>query len=459
MLSSPWPVLAHVNAASLLDEGTGAIFDLMQEKAAVDGVIVAVHGFNPEVVDRGRVWPGHGPKGSNGSLGGYFATDHAEFNRFTRLGSSRVREEGFQRFDVMEVAIREAAPRGLDVFVYILESAGTGGFQRNVTGWPQVLEIDVTGRRGTLPCVNHPDYRAWKFGLLEDLYSSYVFRGLLWGAERWGPMHKAIAGDVPACFCDHCRAVAVGEGLHWPRVRQGYVELNELCHSGPGNDGSRSLLRLMLKFPEILAWEAAWTRAYLNLHREIYGMVKWMAPDRLFGLGLWHYWFINPLLHAEWDMRDFAKGSDFIRPILYHRPEGPRIQRYLGMISNVVPALRQETTWAFLCDLLGLDLPDPATFATLGLSPDYVAQGVRIARADAQAATPIIAGIGIDVFEHDLHRQTDPDDVAAAILAAHHAGANGITLSRNYAEMRHANLEAVGRTVRALRSAAPSAAP
>ena len=28
-------------------------------------------------------------------------------------------------------------------------------------------------------------------------------------------------------------------------------------------------------------------------------MAKWLAPARPFGLGLWHYYFISPLLRAE----------------------------------------------------------------------------------------------------------------------------------------------------------------
>jgi len=35
------------------------------------------------------------------------------------------------------------------VNLYILESAGAGGWQHHVARWPQVLEID--GRRGAMP--------------------------------------------------------------------------------------------------------------------------------------------------------------------------------------------------------------------------------------------------------------------------------------------------------------------
>jgi hypothetical protein len=84
---SEWPVLAHINAISLLDEGTEAVLDILQHSAAATGVLLAVHGFNPEVIDRGRTWPGHGPKGGSGSLGGLFARSAPGVYDGTRLAS------------------------------------------------------------------------------------------------------------------------------------------------------------------------------------------------------------------------------------------------------------------------------------------------------------------------------------------------------------------------------------
>jgi hypothetical protein len=446
-----WPVLFHLNAASLVDEGPPKVFDIIQEKVAPTGVLLAVHGFNPEVIDRGRTWPGHGPRGSNGSLGGYYATAHEEYYRHSRVGSPRVRERQFEGFDAMAVAGKEAATRNLSLHAYILESAGTGGFQRHVTGWTSILEIDVDGRRGKLPCVNHPDYRAWKLAILEDLYSSYKFDGLLWGVERWGPLHQVIAGENPACFCEHCREIAVNDGFDWRRVRSGFAAFRDALGGRLGSGGGTSFLRLLLSYPEIFGWEARWTESYLSLHRALYGAAKWMEPDRSFGLGLWHYYFINPLLQSEWNLREFSASADYIRPILYHLPAGPRIKRYLRMLSAAF-GMREDTLWDFISEALGLCLPPIDTFAEAGLPADYVAQGIEIVRKNAAPGTRIIAGLGIDVFEHGLAKSMTPQDVEAAVLAAHHAKADGITFSRNYAEMQHANLEAAGRALRALRT-------
>jgi hypothetical protein len=452
-----WPVLAHLNAASLVDEGTEAVLDHLQDKAAATGVLLGVHGFNPEVMDRGRTWPGRGPKGTTGVLGGLFTEPAAGSFSRTLLGSPRVTQAPFGAFDALEAVNRAAKSRDLSVNLYILESASTGGWQHDVARWPQVLEIDIDGRRGAMPCVNHPDYRAWKLELFEGMYKAHEFDGLLWGVERWGPLHIALAGSAPTCFCTHCAAVAQRAGLDWSRVRQGYAALWRHCQAATAAEpGSGALVQLLLRHPEILGWEWQWTRSYLDLHRELYGVAKWLAPERRFGLGLWHYWFINPLLRAEWDMAEFAASADFIRPILYHVPEGPRIARYLGMLGRTAsPGIARDAVWGLFKAMLGLDLPPIESFERSGLPASYVGQGVELVRRLSGGRAQVMAGIGIDVFEHGLDAPMAPEAAAAAVRAAHAAGADGITVSRNYAEMRHETLAAVGAAVRALGGAAP----
>jgi hypothetical protein len=443
-----WPVLAHVNPVSLLDEGIEQVLDVLQYRAAASGVLLAVHGFNPEVIDRGRIWPGHGPRGNAGTLGGLFAASQEGTYDGTGLGPPHVKEQPYDSFDALGHLGKAAGSRALDVYLYILESAGTGGYQRNVAGWPRVLEIDILGRRGPLPCINNPQYRAWKLALFEDLYKNHEFAGLLWGVERWGPLHTVLSGTTPGCFCSHCATLATANGLDWRRVREAYSSLWELVQH-PG----KSFLKLLLQFPEVLGWEWQWTRAYLSLHRELYGTAKWLAPHRQFGLGLWHYWFINPILRVEWDMAEFADSADFIRPILYHVPEGPRLARYLNSLGkSVTRGIATDSLWEVMSQSLGLTLPAVTEVERTGLPASFVGQGVTLVREGCRDAAQILAGIGIDVFEDGLERQMTPDDVSAAIIEAHAAGADGITLARNYAEMRHELLSAAGETIGKIRN-------
>jgi len=81
---------------------------------------------------------------------------------------------------------------------------------------------------------------------------------------------------------------------------------------------------------------------------------------------------------------------------------------------------------------------------------DFVRQVVEIVRRDVGRGTPIYPGIGIDVRQHGFNRSMRPKDVTAAVMAAAKAGADGITASRNYAEMKVANLKAFGETLKRL---------
>ena len=69
-------------------------------------------------------------------------------------------------------------------------------------------------------------------------------------------------------------------------------------------------------------------------------------------------------------------------------------------------------------------------------------------REAAGAGVLIFAGIGVDVFEFGLAQAMTPDDVADGVNAALDSGADGLTVSRNYAEMRLENIAAVGAVLR-----------
>ena len=449
-----WFVAVQVNATSLLDEGVDRVLDIFQDTAAANVVMLSVHGFNPEVIDRPATHSGHGLKGPHGSAGGTFAIPNPEHYRGLPLGDARVKERLFEGFDALAETQRAAKERGMSIHLYILESAITGGHQRTVAGWPRLLEIDVLGRRSSLPCINNPVYRDWKLALVEDLYKSYEFNGLLWGVERWGPLHGALTGGVPSCFCSHCESVAREAGLDWTRTVSGYRALGQAMEAWQGGQpGTQTtfveFLRIVLACPEILAWEKLWTERYLSLHREIFGVAKWLGPERAFGLGLWHYYFINPLLRAEWDLKEFARSADYIRPILYHVPEGTRIKHFLEALGEgAFRAFTKDGLLEAFSRMLDMGLPSYREVVSRGLPADFVAAGVDIVRRDVGPGMPIYAGIGLDVRQQGLRRAMRPKDATAAVTAAVLAGADGVVASRNYAEMRIDNLKAFGNAVR-----------
>ena len=91
-----WFVAVQVNATSLIDEGVERVLDLFQEAAAANVVMLSVHGFNPEVIDRPATYSGHGAKGPHRSAGGTFTIPDPEHYRGLPLGDARVKEPFFQ---------------------------------------------------------------------------------------------------------------------------------------------------------------------------------------------------------------------------------------------------------------------------------------------------------------------------------------------------------------------------
>jgi len=62
----------------------------------------------------------------------------------------------------------------------------------------------------------------------------------------------------------------------------------------------------------------------------------------------------------------------------------------------------------------------------------------------------VYPGIGFDVPWNGQHYPSDAEKVYEATRKGFEAGADGIVVSREYDEMRLANLKAVGRAVRAM---------
>lgn len=460
----------QVSPISFIDEGVEPVLDFLKESTTANTIFVAAHGYNPEVIDRPEYHPGHGKGGSHGNPGGTFVATHREYYGGIPVGDSRASGDPLGEFDVLAATIPAAHARDMSVYVYILEGAITGGRETEVAGFPRLLEVDLHGRRGPLGCINHPAYRDWQLALVEDIYKTYAIDGFKWGVERWGPLHQTLMGDPPACFCTHCGAVAREHGVDQQRMLAGYRTLWESVRgwqsaaysteSSPAID----LIQILSAYPEILAWEHLWTERYLSLHREIYGMAKWLAPDRPFGLGLWHYYFINPLLRAEWRLREFTASMDFISPILYRWPEGSRVASFLGTLTaGPGTGFTAAELFSGFTKILGLELGSLDDVVAGGLPADYVSQGISIVRRLVGPIMPIYPGIGIDVVQEGIPREMEPGDVEEDIRSAYRAGADGLVIARNYAEMRVENVKAAGVALRGLEHGGlgwgPSVAP
>ena len=110
------------------------------------------------------------------------------------------------------------------------------------------------------------------------------------------------------CFCEFCAAKAKAAGIDPDRARQGFLELAKFVESS--RQGQRpvdgyyvSLWRIILRYPELLAWEMLWTHSLRDTYAAIYAKVKAVKPSMQVGWHIWHNNSFNPIYRAEQDLR------------------------------------------------------------------------------------------------------------------------------------------------------------
>ena len=288
------------------------------------------------------------------------------------------------------------------------------------------------------------------------------------GSERQGPFGNAIgamhggAGSNPfevTCFCDFCKQQAKARGIDVERTIEGYRKLATLVRDARGksrpSDGYFvSFWRLLIQYPEILAWEKLWNDGQHSTYSNIYQLTKSIRREAMVGWHIWHNNSFSPFYRAAQDYADFRKYSDFLKVVMYNNCGGPRLASYVNSVSQTIfedfPA---EEVLGLTCKTLNYQETNLAELPSKGLSANYVERETRRAIAglstDGQAPIQIWPGIDIDIPTGRDEKKTEPQDVREAVRAALGAGADGVILSRKYSEMRLGNLRAVGEALRA----------
>jgi len=454
----------QISGISFLDEGVEQVLDTLQEKGAVNTLLLCTQSFDRGVQGRqipGQPWPDHGKHEPDQVIGGCYATPHPEYFRNTCLPAFRAPDPEFQGVDILELVLPKAQARGLKVFAWIYENPYSP-VARYVPNWPKVLQVDLFGRRHSLPCFRNQDYVNWWLSIVEDHLKSYPLDGLQYGSERQGPLMNLLQGgtirtsDVPYCFCRYCQEAGAQEGINVERARMGYRQLYELCRrlqagERPVDGAYVTFLRLLLRYPEILAWERLWHDGFEGLRKQIYGTAKAIAPEKPVGWHIWHQNSFSPLYRAENDFAEMVHYSDYLKPVLYHNCAGPRFHRFVHAVHKTVYAdVEPGILYAFLSDVLGYDEAPLEALPTTGFSGEYVRRETARTVAATQGRVPIYPGIDIDTPTGPNEKKTRPEDVRAGIIGAFEDGASGVILSRKYSEMWLDNLAAAGATLREL---------
>ena len=443
----------QVGAVSFVDEGTDAVLDLFKERAGVNAVLLASHTFDRGTGGRqiaGHPLPDHGAQEYDPEFrGGNFATIHPQYYGKTTVGDFRAPDHG--DLDIIDEVTGPAHARGMRVYAWINENPH-GPIPRYVPNFPKVLEIDVFGRRAHTPCFNHPDYRHWWLSLIEDYVKSYALDGIAWCSERQGPLGSLIGGQGAAgttCFCEFCRAIAMERGISIERAKRGYVAMQEFIaackrRERPIDGYFVTFWRLLMQYPEVLAWEQLWTDSQHGIYGEIYGVVKAIRREVQVGWHVMHHNSFSPFYRAEQDYSKMAQYSDFIKVVAYHNCAGPRYASFHRTLATTIFGdARPEASLELMYGILGVDEAPLDELPTAGWSADYVRRETARAVAHVGKRVAILPGIDIDIPTAKDQAQCTPEGTAAAVKAALDGGARGVILSRKYSEMRLDDLFAV----------------
>ena len=449
----------QVGAVSFVDEGTDRVLDGFEKLAAINTLFVATFTYGRGIAGRqlrGQPLPDHGRQEYDDAFrGGNFATPHPQFYRRTTIAPEKAPDHA--AYDVLADVLPAARRRRMRLYCWFEDV-----FRQDIPGFDQAAEIDLHGKRTGLACHRNPNTRNFWLGLAEDYLRSYDVDGLMWGSERQGPLDNALAashgggGSGVACFCPHCLDAARQTGIDTDRAREGYLALERWAAAlragqRPADGAFVTFWRLLVKYPELLAWERLWNEGLNDTYRDLYRLAKSIAPDKGIGWHVWHNNSFSPFYRAEQDYGDFAKYSDFLKVVMYNNCGGPRLAQYVrNAHATLFADLTPDQVLEFTYGVQQYRERPLDRIAAEGLSADYVLRETRRAVAGAGAGShlKIWPGIDIDIPTGASDKKTQPEDVYQAVRAAFQGGAHGVLLSRKYSEMKLANLAAAGRAVR-----------
>lgn len=452
----------QIGAPSFVDEGIEKCLDTITELASVNTLFAMVYSYKEGL--SGRTWPpvDHGLQQRGPKFhGGYYGTIHPEYYRNTIFKDDPrvLRSPDHGDFDLLGSVLPAARKRGIKTIAWLADQV-----HEEIPQFKEMAEVDLHGRKLSQVCLNHPDFRAFQMAMVEDCVQSYEIDGLLWRSERWGALTNMLRwnGDrdrakVP-CFCSFCSEKGKKQGIDSERVRKGYVLLEDFvagirAGSKPTDGAYTTFWRILLRYPEILAWEMFWYDSLREIYKIVYDSAKSLKPDLPVGSAIPHSISFNPFYRAAVDFQELAKYNDFLKVIVYHSDGGSRCCNYVDEFFDTYLAdLSRDERLAFLYNVMGFSEGSYEKIKTQGLSSDYVYRETKAWLKSAEGThLQVWPGIDIDVSpEEGKDPPRSREGVRDAVLAAFRAGAPGVVFARMYSEMTLDHLAGAGDAMRML---------
>jgi hypothetical protein len=451
----------QVGAVSFTDEGVEKVLDIFQQRAAANTLFITTFTHGRGLAGRqmpGVKFPDHGSQESDEKnfYGGNYATPHPEYYKNTVIKVPHAPDLG--KFDVLDAVIGPAKKRNMKVVCCIEDQWHT-----DVPGVSECLEVDLMGRKGNTLCLLNPNVREFWRALVNDTVRSYEIDGIMLFNERNGPLlnalgashFQAIEPTRVTCFCDYHQQEAAKQGIDVIRAKQGYALLAKFIQASlkgqrPSDGYYVEFERLLLQYPEIIAWDRLFDQGKHQVLDEVRVTAKSANKNILVGFHIEHVNSFNPFFRATRNYEELAEKADFLKIVVYNNCGG---ERYANFIRNIGSTLFRDVPLERLMRVNNhlLNYGNEAALdelPTTGLSSDYVFREMQRAIAGAKNKCRVLAGIDVNIPTAPDSRKASPADTYAATEAALKAGSDGIILSRKYSEMMMGNLEAAGRAIR-----------
>src|SRR5688572_29100321 len=288
-------IILQLDAIAPADDGVERVLDDAQDAASVNALLLDSLWFASDVsaaglaksATRGRV------RDPNSKLiGGRMGFMRPQYYQGTGL-DLRSWEPAADVPDILAALVAGARKRGMRVIATIKDDVP------EVPGHEAMLEYDFNGQRATTSCKNNPLYRLPLTGTMEDLIRSYDVDGIMYMAERQGPLSDTLGlrfrgkergrPGSRTCFCAHCQQTAKQLGINFERAKKGFELLAEFTAEGRARRRPRdgyyvTLWRLMLRYPELLAWEHMWHENLRGVHQLLHKAIKNVRPAVLHGM-------------------------------------------------------------------------------------------------------------------------------------------------------------------------------
>jgi hypothetical protein len=333
----------QIGAVSFVDEGVDKVLDIMQKRGAINTLFLTTFTHGRGLGGRqipGEKFPDHGSQESDEKTyhGGNYATPHPEFYKKTILKETRAPELG--NFDLLASVLPAAKKRGMKVFASVEDQ-----WRADVPGVKECTEVDLLGRRTNTLCLFHPEVQAFWTALVTDICTSYDVDGILFFNERNGPLLNALGASHfqtidssrATCFCEHHQRAAKERGINFDRAKAGYLKLDKFVQASlkgqrPSDGYYVEFNRLLLEYPEIIAWDQLFDLGKHQVLEQVYNAVKGVKQSLQVGFHIEHVNSFNPFYRATRSYEELAKKADFLKVVAYNICGG---ERYANFIKNI----------------------------------------------------------------------------------------------------------------------------